>query len=114
MNFIEEMRAKAKSDPRKLVLPEGYEPRTLKAARIILDEGFASEVTLLGTVNQIEAEAKKQGVSLSGPAAWKSPAASSLQQANTSTTTSSFARARGSAARRRRRSSWATPSTGEP
>ncbi|MGA2481185.1 MAG: phosphate acetyltransferase [Spirochaetia bacterium] len=66
MNFIEEMRAKAKSDPRKLVLPEGYEGRTLKAGRIILDEGLASEVTLLGTASQIEAEAKKQGVSLKG------------------------------------------------
>jgi phosphate acetyltransferase len=66
MNFIEEMRAKAKANPRKLVLPEGYEPRTLKAARIILDEGFASEVTLLGVLSQIEAEAKKQGVKLDG------------------------------------------------
>ena len=66
MNFIEEMRKKAKSDQRKLVLPEGYEPRTLKAARIILDQGFASEVTLLGKVREIEAEAKKQGVSLKG------------------------------------------------
>jgi phosphate acetyltransferase len=66
MNFIEEMRAKAKSDPRRLVLPEGYETRTLKASRIILDEGFASEVTLLGSIAQIEAEAKKQGMSLKG------------------------------------------------
>ena len=66
MQFIEEMRAKAKANPRKLVLPEGYEARTLKAGRIILDMGFASEVTLLGAVSQIEAEAKKQGVSLSG------------------------------------------------
>jgi phosphate acetyltransferase len=66
MQFIEEMRAKAKANPRKLVLPEGYEARTLKAGRIILDMGFAREVTLLGAVDQIEAEAKKQGVSLSG------------------------------------------------
>jgi phosphate acetyltransferase len=66
MNFIEEMRRKAKSAPGRLVLPEGYEPRTLKAGRIILDEGFAREVTLLGAVSQIEAEAKKQGVSLKG------------------------------------------------
>ena len=48
MNFIEEMRAKAKANPRKLVLPEGYEPRTLKAARILADEKLASVVTLLG------------------------------------------------------------------
>ena len=66
MNFIEEMRAKAKANPRKLVLPEGYESRTLKAGRIILDERLAAEVTLLGQKSQIEAEAKKQGVSLSG------------------------------------------------
>jgi phosphate acetyltransferase len=66
VNFIEEMRKKAKSAPGRLVLPEGYEPRTLKAGRIILDEGFAREVTLLGSVAQIEAEAKKQGVNLKG------------------------------------------------
>ena len=79
MNFIEEMRAKAKSDPRRLVLPEGYETRTLKASRIILDEGFASEVTLLGSIAQIEAEAKKQGVSLKGLQVVE-PASSSLRK----------------------------------
>lgn len=66
MNFIEEMRAKAKANPRKLVLPEGYEARTLKAGRILADEKLASEVTLLGQKSQIEAEARKQGVSLAG------------------------------------------------
>jgi phosphate acetyltransferase len=66
MNFIEEMRAKAKANPRRLVLPEGYETRTVKAARIMVDEKLASEVTLLGQKPQIEAEAKKQGVSLAG------------------------------------------------
>jgi phosphate acetyltransferase len=66
MNFIEEMRAKAKANPRKLVLPEGYETRTLKAGRIIMDQQLASEVTLLGQRAQIEAEARKQGVSLAG------------------------------------------------
>jgi len=78
VRFIEEMRAKAKADPRKLVLPEGYETRTLKAARIIMDSGFASEVTLLGSRAQIEAEAKKQGVSLSGLRR-EEPAASALR-----------------------------------
>ncbi len=66
MNFIEEMRAKAKANPRTLVLPEGYEPRTLKAGRILLDEKLARVVTLLGQKAQIEAEARKQGVNLSG------------------------------------------------
>lgn len=66
MNFVEEMRKKAKANPRKLVLPEGYEPRTLKAGRVLADEGFASAVTLLGDEKAIETEAKRQGVSLSG------------------------------------------------
>ena len=78
MNFIEEMREKAKTAPGRLVLPEGYEPRTLKAGRIILDEGFAREVTLLGSVAQIEAEAKKQGVNLKGLVV-EEPAASPLK-----------------------------------
>jgi phosphate acetyltransferase len=78
MNFIEEMRKKAKTAPGRLVLPEGYEPRTLKAGRIILDEGFAREVTLLGSVAQIEAEAKKQGVNLKGLVV-EEPAASPLR-----------------------------------
>ncbi|HVP19253.1 MAG TPA: phosphate acetyltransferase [Spirochaetia bacterium] len=79
MNFIQEMRKKAKSDPRKLVLPEGYEPRTLKAARAILDGGFAREVTLLGTAQEIEAEAGKQGVDLAGLVV-EEPASSSLRK----------------------------------
>lgn len=79
MNFIEEMRAKAKANPRKLVLPEGYEPRTLKAGRILADEKLASVVTLLGQKSQIEAEAKKQGVSLAGLVV-EEPSASPLKK----------------------------------
>jgi phosphate acetyltransferase len=66
MNFVEEMRSKAKSDRRRLVLPEGYEPRTMKAGRLLLDGGFAKSVTLLGAKAAIEAEAAKQSVSLKG------------------------------------------------
>jgi phosphate acetyltransferase len=79
MNFIEEMRAKAKANPRKLVLPEGYEARTLKASRILVDEKLAAEVTLLGQKAQIEAEAKKQGVSLAGLIV-EEPATSALKK----------------------------------
>lgn len=66
MNFVEEMRSKAKSDPRRLVLPEGYEPRTMKAGRLVLDGGYAKSVTLVGAKAVIEAEAAKQGVNLKG------------------------------------------------
>jgi phosphate acetyltransferase len=79
MDFIKEMKAKAKENPRRLVLPEGYEPRTLKAGRILLDQGLAGSVTLLGVTRQIEAEAKKQGVSLSGLQV-EEPAASALKK----------------------------------
>jgi phosphate acetyltransferase len=66
MNFIEEMRKKASANTRALVLPEGYEPRTMKAGRILLDEGLAASVTLLGSLPQLEAVARKEGVSLKG------------------------------------------------
>ena len=46
MSFVEDMKAKAVSMQKKLVLPEGTEPRTLAAARIIKDEKIASEVFL--------------------------------------------------------------------
>jgi len=61
MDFVKEMRAKAKSLQKKLVLPEGTETRTIQAARIIVDEGLAAEVTLLGK----EADIKKAAGSVS-------------------------------------------------
>jgi phosphate acetyltransferase len=79
MNFIEEMRKKARENPRRLVLPEGYEPRTMKAGRILLDEKLASSVTLLGSLPQLEAEARKQGVNLKG-LQLEDPASSPLKQ----------------------------------
>ena len=57
---------KGKGDPRKLVLPEGYEAAHAEGGPDHPRPGFASEVTLLGTLSQIEAEAKKQGVNLKG------------------------------------------------
>jgi hypothetical protein len=49
MDFVNEMRQKAKSLQKRLVLAEGTEPRTIKAARIILDEKLAASVTWLNT-----------------------------------------------------------------
>ena len=48
MTFAEKMKAKAIAAKKALVLPEGLEPRTVKAARLILDQGIASSVTLIG------------------------------------------------------------------
>ena len=66
MSFVESMKAKAKSAGRKLVLAEGTEPRTVKAARMIIDEKIASEVFLVGGKDAISKVAGEQGVNLNG------------------------------------------------
>ncbi len=66
MSFTEDMRANAKKAGKKLVLAEGTEPRTVKAARIITDEQIAKEVFLVGNHDAIAKVAAEQGVNLSG------------------------------------------------
>ncbi|MDR2072872.1 MAG: phosphate acetyltransferase [Spirochaetaceae bacterium] len=66
MDFVKEMRAKAKSLQKRLVLPEGTEPRTLRAARILADEQLAASVTLLGKESSIQEMAEKEGLTLEG------------------------------------------------
>jgi phosphate acetyltransferase len=66
MTFSESMIARAAAAPRPLVLPEGTEPRTIRAARRIADERIASAVTLVGPAVDVRAAAAVQGVSLEG------------------------------------------------
>ncbi|HAK46529.1 MAG TPA: phosphate acetyltransferase [Spirochaeta sp.] len=66
MAFKELMKEKAKKLQKNLVLPEGTESRTLNAARIIIDEGFASSVALIGKVEDITTAAGEVGVNLDG------------------------------------------------
>jgi len=66
MDFVKEMKEKAKNLQKRLVLAEGTEYRTVKAARIIVDEKLASAVTLVGKAEAIKAVAEKEGVSLQG------------------------------------------------
>jgi phosphate acetyltransferase len=63
MNLLESLKEKAKKNPKKIVLPEGQEPRTVKAAAIITKEKLA-RVTLIGNRAKIEAVAKEQGVDI--------------------------------------------------
>lgn len=65
MDFIERMYEKARSLDRHIVLPEGAEPRTLRAARIITDRKIA-RISLVGPRTQIGESADKEGVDLSG------------------------------------------------
>ncbi|MCL2802212.1 MAG: phosphate acetyltransferase [Treponema sp.] len=66
MDFVSEMKAKAASSPKRLVLPEGTEERIIRTARILLDEKLASSVTLLGKITDIQEIAVKEGVNLDG------------------------------------------------
>jgi len=66
MDFITEMREKARSRQKKLVLPEGTDLRTLKAARIIVEERLAASVTVLGRKSEVQKLAAAEGVNLGG------------------------------------------------
>jgi phosphate acetyltransferase len=66
MTFAEKMKNKAIGMKKSLVLPEGTEPRTLQAARIILDEKIAAAVTVLGKESGVRAAAESAGADISG------------------------------------------------
>ncbi len=61
MEFIENLKAKAKENKKRIVLPEGFEERTLKAADVILEEDFA-DIILIGNPDQIKSDAEKFGL----------------------------------------------------
>jgi len=63
MNALSKIKDKAKAKKRRVVLPEGTEPRMIQAAKKILAEGIAS-VTLLGDQREIERLAKEHGLNL--------------------------------------------------
>ena len=64
MNFVMEMKAKAKAAPKRLVLPEGTEPRVIKAARVLMDEKIAGSITLLGKIEDVREIAETEGVDI--------------------------------------------------
>jgi phosphate acetyltransferase len=66
MDFVKDMMDKARSLQKRLVLPEGTEMRTLRAARKIVDEKLASSVTVLGRESEIQKLASQEGLSLDG------------------------------------------------
>lgn len=62
MSIIQSIIEKAKSNKKKIVLPEGAEPRTLKAADIVLKEGIA-DLVLLGNADEIRNAAEGLDIS---------------------------------------------------
>ena len=65
MTVTERVRQKAKENVRRIVLPEGDEPRTVKAAAIVRREGIAQPV-LLGDPDKISAVAAENGADIAG------------------------------------------------
>ncbi|MBA7498601.1 Phosphate acetyltransferase [subsurface metagenome] len=63
MKISQLIREKAKKNPKIIVLPEGEEPRMIKAAETIINEGFASLI-LLGREENIKSKARELGVEL--------------------------------------------------
>ena len=54
MAIIDKIKAKARADVKRIVLPEGEEPRTIRAAAKILEDGLAN-LTMLGNPEKIKA-----------------------------------------------------------
>ncbi|MCQ2974672.1 MAG: phosphate acetyltransferase [Bacteroidales bacterium] len=62
MTLLEQIRENAKKAGKRIVLPEGEEERTLKAAETILSEGIA-QLILIGNPDTIAQKAKEYGLS---------------------------------------------------
>ena len=65
MSMMEKARAKAQAEVKRIVLPEGDEPRTIQAAAAVKANGYAEPV-LLGDEEKIMAEAERLGADLAG------------------------------------------------
>ena len=61
MEFVKQLKERAKANKQRIVLPEGTEERTISAADIILSEGFA-DIILIGSPEKIQSEANRLGL----------------------------------------------------
>jgi len=64
MEISQMIREKAKKNPKVIVLPEGEEPRMIKASETIIKEGFANLI-FLGKEEKIKSMAKNMGIDFS-------------------------------------------------
>ncbi len=63
MNFLESIKARAKSAKKTIVLPESYEARNLEAAHLAMAEGLA-DIILIGNKDEILKKAAETGKGL--------------------------------------------------
>lgn len=64
MSFIETIKQRAKQDIKTIVLPEGNDTRTIEAAKIALEEGYAN-IILIGKQEEITKIASKHNFDIS-------------------------------------------------
>jgi malate dehydrogenase (oxaloacetate-decarboxylating)(NADP+) len=57
--------SRAQADPKRIVFPEGEDPKILRAAQILVDEQIAHPI-LLGRIDRVRAMAEELGVPLEG------------------------------------------------
>lgn len=61
MELLERIKQNAKKYNQRIVLPEGYEERTIKAADIAIEEGLA-QIILIGDSEEIKSHAERLGL----------------------------------------------------
>ncbi len=66
LNFKKNIIERAKSNPKRLVLPEGRDVRVLKAAEMIKKEGVTTELYVLGNEDELSRMAKIENINLKG------------------------------------------------
>lgn len=65
MNFIEEIKKRAKTNLKTIILPEAEDIRVLQASQKIMQEGFAN-VILIGDETKISEKAKQNNINIHG------------------------------------------------
>ena len=65
MQVLEQIRARAASAPKHIVLPEGEDERTIQAASLCV-QGRLAQLTLIGSEESIRAKASKINAALTG------------------------------------------------
>lgn len=63
MSFIENMKKRAKSEIKTIILPEAEDARVLKAAEIVSNEGFAN-IILIGNIEKTKELAKQNSINI--------------------------------------------------
>jgi len=66
MDFLTLIREKIKKNPRRLVLPESYDDRMIKAASILKSEGYTKELIMVGKEKEINKKAEELNVRIDG------------------------------------------------